>query len=266
MLPGWYHETVRIRRGGREGRPLVLRGEDATLAGTLWIDRADHVKVTGLVLDGSNSREIPLQVMGDDVRIEGNAVTTSGRQGNCVILGSIDGYGRAQRTTVRGNRFDRCGDTAHGNKDHAVYVENARDGEIVANTFTGTAAYAVQLYPNAQRMRVGGNVMRSNGGGVIIAGDEHHASSGNVIEGNLITGSKRFHAVQSYWGGREGTGNIVRDNCLWGGVGGALGAADGFTAYGNLVGRPGPRCAELVSQAARHRPQGTVPRRSSSAS
>jgi parallel beta-helix repeat protein len=168
-----------------------------------------------------------------------------------MLLGSNDGYGRADRTAVRDNRFERCGNPAHGNKDHGIYVENARDGEIAANTFTGTAAYAVQLYPNAQRMRVVGNVMRDNGGGVIIAGDDRHASSGNTIEDNLITGSARFRGVDSWWGGARGRHNVVRKNCLWGGVPEALGDPDGFTAYGNHVAPPGPRCELLVARAAR---------------
>jgi Right handed beta helix region len=261
---GTYHGRVRITRGGEPGRPLVLRGEGAVLAGSLWIDGADHVEVRGMVIDGSHSSEIPLQVMGDDVLIEGNALTTEGRQRSCALLGSNQGYGAARRTTIRGNRFDRCGDPAHGNKDHALYVENARDGEIVRNVVTGAAAYAVQLYPNAQGMRVAGNVMRDNGGGVIIAGDERLSSGGNVIERNVITGSMRFRGVESYWAGPVGTGNVVRDNCLWGGVPEALGVANGFAALDNSVAPPGSRCERLVARAASaHR---AASRRSSSAS
>jgi hypothetical protein len=250
LLPGVYREYVRVEDGGRARRPLVLRGDHATLAGVLWIDRADHVQVTGLVVDGSRAREIPLQIMGDDVVFRDNEVTTSGLRRSCMILGSNGGYGRASRVAVRGNRFERCGSLKHGNKDHSIYVENADDGDIVGNSFTATAAYAVHLYPNAQRMRVANNLMQGNGGGVMIAGDERYASSGNVIERNVITGSTRFHDVESSWGGAVGKENLVRSNCLWGGVGGPLGDTDGFEVRDNAVAPPGPRCQRLVRGAA----------------
>jgi hypothetical protein len=229
----------------------VLRGDHATLAGVLWIDRANHVQVSGVVIDGSDTYPIPVQIMGDDVRIAGNAVTTSGRHRSCMILGSNEGYGIAERTVVRGNRFDRCGTVGHGNKDQAIYVENARYGEIAANTITRTAAYGVQLYPNAQGMRVVGNDMRDNGGGVIIGGDDRHASRGNVIEGNVITGSRRFRGIEAWWGGATGTGNLVQDNCLWGGVPEALGESDGFVARNNHVAPPGRVCQRRAARAAR---------------
>jgi hypothetical protein len=112
-------------------------------------------------------------------------------------------------------------------------------------------------------MRVVGNVMRDNGGGVIIAGDGSHASSGNLIEDNVITGSRRFRGIESWWGGATGTGNVVQDNCLWGGRPEALGHADGFVARNNHVAPPGPGCVRLVARAADHRPHRAAPRRSS---
>lgn len=264
LLPGTYSERVRVVHGGRAGRPLVLRGDRATLAGVLWIDGANHVQVSGMLIDGSNTTPIPVQIMGDDVRIAGNAVTTSGRHRSCMILGSNEGYGSAERTVVRDNRFDRCGTVAHGNKDQAIYVENGRHGEISANTITRTAAYGVQLYPNAQSMRVAGNVMRDNGGGVILGGDDRHASRGNVIEDNLITGSKRFRGIEAWWGGATGSGNVVQGNCVWGGVPSALGEANGFVARNNHVAPPGPGCQRRVARAARAHRAGS--RRSSRAS
>ena len=63
-----------------------------------------------------------------------------------------------------------------------------------------------------------GNVIDGNGQGIIFGGVGHEASDNNVIEHNLIT-NPRSATTSSATGARRavGRGNIVRQNCIWGG-------------------------------------------------
>lgn len=67
-----------------------------------------------------------------------------------------------------------------------------------------------------------------------------YASGGNVVARNIISNFTQRHNVEAWWGGPVGTGNVVRDNCLWNG---ALGNIDlsvgGFLAISNVVAEPG---------------------------
>ncbi len=59
---------------------------------------------------------------------------------------------------------------------------------ITDNLFLRNGAYAVHLYPYAQRTSVTHNVMVDNGGGVVFAGESGGASSNNTVSQNVITG------------------------------------------------------------------------------
>jgi hypothetical protein len=116
------------------------------------------------------------------------------------------------------------------------------DGEIVDNLFYNSAAYTVQLYPNARRTRFAHNVVDGSGrsvrGGIVFGGDNRYASSDNVVERNVIAYAATA-AITSYWEGPVGTGNIARDNCVWGSrYDDDITREWGFTAVGNRVARP----------------------------
>jgi hypothetical protein len=229
--------VLRFNRGGRPGAPVVVRsypGERATLAGPVYVPQgSDNVTIADLDVSDTTSygreHNLTMHLMASGIRLQGTRITNGGRK-TCVLLGHRD-YGRAVRTVITGNRFEHCGSTAHGMLDHAVYVSRSVGVQIVDNTFTDTAGYAVHLYPDAQRTLVRGNLMDRNGGGVIFAGEGGKASSDNLVEGNVITGNRREPAIRSYWGGRVGTGNVARDNC----VDDAVRVTRGFAARGNIV-------------------------------
>jgi hypothetical protein len=113
----------------------------------------------------------------------------------------------------------------------------------VDNLIWGSAAWAVHLYPDAQRSYIAHNVMDRNGGGVIFAGEsaggeysQNYASSGNVVEKNVISNATQTYNIESWWGGPQGTGNVARDNCVWNGRSGNISTSDGgFTSSGNLA-------------------------------
>jgi hypothetical protein len=96
-------------------------------------------------------------------------------------------------------------------------------------------------------MSVTRNVIDGNGEGVMIAGGAEdygpQASSGNVVEQNIITNSNQRYNVESHWGSPiVGERNVVRQNCIFGGArdGDRHGLApdNGYSSSDNLMADP----------------------------
>jgi hypothetical protein len=248
---GTYDEgSLTFDKGGAPGAPITLTsypGERARIAGGVYVPNgSDHVTIHTLDIDGSGGGGPTVQIMGADTVLSGNLITNRNSAESCVILGSLAGYGQARGTSIRANRFADCGDPANGIHDHGIYIENSVGAEVVDNLFWHAAAWAIQLYPNAQGTRIAHNVMDGSAGGVIISGEsaggeysQDYASSGTVIEQNLLTNATAEYNVQSWWGGPRGTGNLVHSNCVAGGAKGNIDTSDGgFTATANATADP----------------------------
>ena len=232
-------------RGGRSGSRLVIRsypGERATLVGTIQIPReAPYVTLAGLRILGTGDGNT-LKIYSANAVIKGNRITNRGLGESCMILGSTSDYGRAIRTVVRGNRFFRCGDADNDNKDHAVYVSSSVGVRIVGNVFWQTAGYTIHFYPNARGSYVGRNVIDGGApsvrGGVLFGGNDEYASSGNVVERNVIAYARSSN-ITSGWDVQVGSGNIARRNCVWGARDRDIDVSDaGFVTRANVVARP----------------------------
>jgi nitrous oxidase accessory protein NosD len=248
LRAGTYEQSVTITRAGTTLRSWP--GEHVTLLGRLWVERgADGVTVEGLFLDGRNAKHLPSPTINAGaVTFRGNDVTNR-NTGICFLLGASDmgnnvKWGRADEATIESNRIHDCGRLPATNHDHGVYVEAASGARIAENWIYDNADRGVQLYPDAQRTLVTGNVIDGNGTGVIFSGEGGTASSDNVVEGNVITNSDVRENVESWWGGEPGHGNVVRGNCVHGGAGdhgdGGINAADGgFESSANLMDAPG---------------------------
>jgi hypothetical protein len=203
--------------------------------------RAAHVTVRGLYLDGRNPGLLPSpSVAGHHIRFIGNDVT-NGNTGICFVLGHPR-YGTAEDIVIRANRIHHCGRLPATNHDHGVYVSVARRTWILGNWIFANADRGVQLYPDARLTHVAGNVIEGNGEGLAFGGEDGTASSDNVIEGNVISGSTERHNVESFYppGQAAGTGNVVRRNCIGGGVraavgGGIISPPIGFISLDNLL-------------------------------
>ena len=242
LKPGVYEGRVIFKRGGTATERVTLRATTpraATIRGQLRInDGANFVTVSGLRLDGTNAeiRSSPL-INGDDARFAGNEVTSEVE--TCFALGDKV-WGVADRTVITGNDIHHCG-VDGTNMDHGIYVREARDTRIEGNVIRSNPDRGVQLFPNADRTLVRGNVIDANGVGVIFSGDSDDTSDDNVVERNVITFSDLRHDVESYWWlGLVGHGNVVRRNCVFGGERGAIQhAGAGFTAVDNTVANPG---------------------------
>jgi len=212
-------------------------GERARLTTRLWI-AADGVTVHDLVLDGVNAGDLPSPTVSANDAVFRNNVVTNEHTAICFDLGSRS-YGRAARTLIAANRIHDCGRLPATNHDHGIYVARADDTVIRDNLIYRNADRGIQLYPDAQRSKITGNVIDGNGEGIIFGGDSEVASSNNLIENNLITNAQIRYNVESYYSSGDpiGTGNIVRNNCIWGGEQGNT-QGPGFSATDNLIANP----------------------------
>jgi nitrous oxidase accessory protein NosD len=245
LRAGTYSADDTIKVATPDVTLMSYPGERAKVVGRFWVAKEGHgATVAGLDLDGRNEADNPSPTInGNDVTLRGNDITNHHTDWYCLSLGNLDGWGRADRALVVGNRIHDCGLMPPTNLNHGLYVAAADDVVIRGNLIYDNADRGIQLYPDAQGALVTGNVIDGNGSGVIISGEGSHASSGNVIEHNVITNSRVRDNVESYWDSRVGTGNVVRDNCIGGGAyddgdGGILDgpiAEIGFAARNNLI-------------------------------
>ena len=234
-----------VEHGGAPGAPITLRsfpGERAKLIGIVVVPKgSDNVVLDDLDIEGSGVF-ITVKIYSADVTVEDSDITNAGRGSSCLTLGNNLGDGQAVRPVIRRNRIHDCGSNAIDyNHQHGIYSSNATQGQIVGNIIWSVAAKAIQLYPNAQGMRVSHNIVDggqpSIRGGIIIGGNSNYSSSDNIVEHNVIVYARTYN-VYSRWEGKIGVGNIVRYNCFWGGATDNIGPQIGFTATENVIAVP----------------------------
>jgi hypothetical protein len=247
LRQGTYHPTgtyvFSMARGGTSSAPITVTsypGEHATIQGIVQIPAGDnYVTLSDMTFEGSAGMNT-IKIYSTGVRIEDNAITNNWSSGSCMMLGS-NSAGQALQPVISGNVFHACGSPADGNKDHGIYAANVYEGQIVGNLFYDSAAYAIQLYPNAQKTTFAHNVVDGSSpsvrGGLVFGGDEEFTSDENVVEQNVIAFATTYD-IASVWGGETGSGNIASNNCLYGGGEGQLSNAGGLTASGNLTANP----------------------------
>ena len=267
LMAGRYRHrgVVAMRRAGTTLRPLG--SARVTIDGAVWaLPGARGARITGLRLT-SHDRiyPIPLKIQADDFSLVGNDITAA-RNISCVLIGSPDI--EVAHTVVERNRVHDCG--SRGKLAHLIYVTNSRGAVIRANLLVDNqGGWAVHLYPNADGTLVERNVIDSNEGGVIFAGDGNVASDRNVVRENVITNSAPRWNIEGSWsGGPEGQGNVAQRNCLYSsgrGMPSGIGFLSGFAQSDNVVAknpvyvnreggdyriRPGSKCGSVASAVA----------------
>jgi hypothetical protein len=251
LREGTYRRSLTIRHGGSPHNPITLQprpGESARLVGPIVVSRRSaHVVIRRLYLDGRNRRELPSPtVNGRHILFVDNDVT-NGHTAICFALGN-ERYGVARHVTIQRNRVHDCGTLPATNLDQGIYVAVARDTRVIGNWIYENADQGVQLYPDAQRSHVVGNVIDSNGEGIIVGGAGNIAANDNLVEGNVISNSKLRDNVESHFDGPIGENNVIQRNCIGGGVrdsglGGIITPELGFEAVDNVVSAPAFRSA-----------------------
>jgi parallel beta-helix repeat protein len=245
---GTYVEDVKMTRGGNADAPVTLTsypGERAKIVGRFYVPKgSDYVTVSNLDLNGTTAQgtndanDPSPTINAENVSFVGNDVTNDHHQ-ICFLLGNS--WGAVKNTLVQGNRVHDCGRLPSTNLDHGIYVEVSTDAKILDNVIYDNADRGVQLYHDAQGTLVRGNVIDGNGEGIIFSGDYGYTSNNNVVEDNIISNSKLRNNVESWYPGGNpiGKGNIVRNNCIGGGVydrgNGGISSEWGFSVANNNV-------------------------------
>jgi parallel beta-helix repeat protein len=160
----------------------------------------------------------------------------------CVHVDRYPGTKIPSGVVISENRIHGCGLMPPQNHDHGIYVASARNLVIRDNLIYDNADRGIQLYPNAQRTRVIGNVIDGNGEGVIFGSRTNHT----LVKNNIISNSLIRHNVES--SGSMASQNVVRDNCLWSARGdyyggeppksGVLQGTPGFVLGPNVIADP----------------------------
>ncbi len=245
LLGGTYSQPeVSFGHGGVAGAPVTLAsypGQEAVLSGGFVYVPAgsDYVTIENLSINATAATQVGVQVMASHVSLIGDEITNGHAHTSCVILGSTSGWGQAVDTVIEDSVIHDCGNVVDGNQDHAIYFDNSLDGMVTNSIIWGSAASAIHLYPNAQGNKISHDVIDGNGYGVIFAGSNAYASSGNTVAYNLITDSRVGYGAQSWWGGGTGTRNVFRDNCLFGNAAGEIERpTTGFSSTGNVIAQP----------------------------
>ena len=227
--------TVAMRRAGTTLRPLGRAR--VTIDGAVWVlPGAKRARITGLTLTSHDPvYSIPLKIQADDFSLDRNRITAA-RNISCVLIGSDR---KVSNTLVEFNRIRRCG--RRGKLSHLLYVTQSQGAVIRYNVLVGNrGGWAVHLYPDADATLVERNVIDSNKGGVIFAGDGRgDTSDQNVVRENVITNSDPRWNIEGSWsGGPQGTGNLAQRNCLYSlgpGRPSGIGFVNGFEQSDNVV-------------------------------
>lgn len=219
LRDGTYRAPAEGIKFARPGVTLRSRpGSRATVIGRLWIAAgADRVTIRGLRLDGRNPKDQASPVVNANGATFRNNDVTNHHTGICFLIGH-QRFGRASGTVIRDNRIHHCGRLPATNHEHGIYVAYATGTRIVGNRIYRNADRGIQLYPDADRTLVSGNVIARNGQGLIFSGGSDDVSEHNVVKRNVIKKSNVRFNVEWNWRGRVGEGNVLRRNCIFGGA------------------------------------------------
>jgi len=194
---------------------MSFPGERATLRGRLRVNvGGDGAVIRRLNLDGRNPHGwLGVLIYANRVVLRANRITNH-HLTSCVFIDRFPGNPPPRGVVIDGNRIHDCGRLPATNQDHGIYVAGARGTVIRNNWIHDNADRGIQLYPDADRTRVTGNVVYGNGQGVIFGGNGDSSSDDNLVKRNVITDSRIRYNIESHWQGPTGTGNVARRNCV----------------------------------------------------
>jgi parallel beta-helix repeat protein len=204
--------------------------------------------LAGMRLDGTSNRsEIHLTLSADKSVLRGNTITNRNSSASCVYVAPYHSSRPPRGVRIVGNRIHDCGELPSTNHHHGIYVAGARRTVIKGNWIYENATRGIQLYPSAQRTRVRGNIVDSNGWGVSVGGeDPGSCSNGNKFLRNVIANSRLSWNVHSTPSGPRCHRNVVRRNCVFSALGDQQQGSNGgvqrpsrsYRARRNRIARP----------------------------
>jgi parallel beta-helix repeat protein len=239
---------IHVLGGGDPGNPITIKtgpgpgsGAEprATVKGRLWIDQqAQDIVFEDLVLDGENplatlrgaGAALPSPTInGDRVSFIGNDITTN-RASTCLAVGSFEGFGAADATTISGNRVHACGvptTPSQNSGDNGIDIEGSTGAAISNNYVYDNADRGVLIFGDGQNSQISDNVITANRIGVHVGTAIHNGveilPNGNTFTNNVIAADTLARDNESWEveGFEEDpspphpTGNVVDFNCIW---------------------------------------------------
>jgi hypothetical protein len=239
---GTYAQSLRLSRGGTASDPVTIRsapGEIAILqpSGGSGVPLqlaggAAYARFYGLVFEGAQgSSTTNIYALGNahDIEISACEVRGSQRQG-------FFSENSVSRIHIIGCYFHDNGGSGPTQQDHNIYIQGSYNA-VLGNVLNGARnGNGIQVYPQSDHIVVAGNtIVGSFREGVVLGSDGGTTSTDAVIVNNIVTSNRG--GITTYWGGSTGSGNIVRNNLVWGNLSNALSGA-GVTWQGNLSGDP----------------------------
>ncbi len=235
-------QTVYVRAGtypegltfSRTGITLAAYpGEKPTVTGRLKIT-ASNVKVSGFKFQGgtsANPSDVAVYVSGaDNVEFSNNEIV--GAAMSAIYVGD-PGNGSDNFRFLSNYVHDNG---THADLDHGIYCGTARGALIANNLFERNLAYGIHIYPDCDNAVITQNTVVGNGRSGIIVGGESTTADANIVVNNIVAFNADY-GVRAYWGGPTGSGNVIRDNLLFGNPDGDLasGTSAAGLAYSNNV-------------------------------
>jgi hypothetical protein len=222
--------------------------EAVALKGSIKVKPAGHDStIEGLKLNGAGgTSNIGPRIYADGVTLRDNEITND-HTSICVQVGSWYDGPAPQGVVIERNRIHDCGELPSTNKDHGVYLSEARDAIVRDNWIYDNVDRGVQQYSHVEGARITGNVIVNNGQGVNFSG-----GSNQIVEGNIIASSNRRWNVYAGSTGSPGEG-VLRNNCVYASKSGytdngGIDSSDVFSETGNLIAKPSfvdPAAADL---------------------
>jgi parallel beta-helix repeat protein len=236
---GTYQTTTGLSIRAANSITTSYPGEHATLLGSLRIERpATGAVVENLTLNGKNPDNYFNPIIYADNAVMRNNEVTNDHTTNCIHLAHYYDEPAPANVVIENNNIHDCGVLPAQNHQHGIYVAASRHLIIRNNVIWNNADRGIQLYTDVKDTQIYGNVINNNGVGLIISGANGETTSDTVVEHNVITNSNIRHNVESWYeGGTEpGTGNVVRDNCIYGVSSGSYYAGRNNSGLGDQVG------------------------------
>ena len=193
--------------------------------------------IEGMKLNGAGgTSNIGPRIYADGVTLRDNEITNS-HTSICVQVGSWYDGPAPRGVVIERNRIHDCGELPSTNKDHGVYLSEARDAIVRDNWIYDNVDRGVQQYSHVDGARITGNVIFNNGEGVNYSG-----GSNQIVEGNIIANSRFRRNVYAGSTGSPGDG-VLRNNCVYASSGdtgnGGIESSNVFSEAGNLIAKPG---------------------------
>jgi hypothetical protein len=218
---------------------LAPYGDEAvTLKGSIKVKPAGHNStIRGMKLNGAGgTSNIGPRIYADGTVLRDNEITNN-HTSICVQVGSWYDDPAPQGVVIERNRIHDCGELPSTNKDHGVYLSEARDAIVRDNWIYDNVDRGIQQYPAVHGALITGNVIFNNGQGINFAG-----GSNQIVEGNIIANSNLRWNVYAGSTGTPGEG-VLRDNCMYATkagytANGGVQSSNVFSEVGNLIAAP----------------------------